>query len=152
MIGLEELVPVDVGKIIQNAVNLISDLKGVKVENQCMGFEVIADSLLTQVIYNLIDNTLKYGEKVSTISISAQKFDKDSFKLIYKDDGAGIADQFRENLFEKGCGRGTGLGLYLIRTISEVYGWTIKETGQAGKGVQFEFTIPNEKVKSPTKN
>jgi PAS domain S-box-containing protein len=152
MIGLEELVTVDVGKMVQNALNLISDLKGIKVENRCMGFEVIADSLLTQVIYNLMDNTLKYGANVQNISISAQRFDKDSFKLIYKDDGAGIDDQFRENLFEKGCGRGTGLGLYLIRTISEVYGWTVKETGQAGKGVQFEFTIPNEKVRSPAKN
>ena len=148
MIGVEELTPIDVGKMVQNALSLISDLKGVKVENQCMGFEVIADSLLTQVFYNLIDNSLKYGEKTSCIRIFAEKFDEHSVKLIYKDDGVGVDDQFRKHLFEKGCGKGTGLGLCLIRTACEVYGWKVEEKGQAGKGAQFEFTIPNEKVKN----
>lgn len=44
MIGVEQLVPVDVGKMVQNALSLFSDLKGVEVENHCRGVEVIADS------------------------------------------------------------------------------------------------------------
>ena len=147
MIGVEDLVPVDIGKMVQNALSLFSDLKGVKVENQCAGFEVIADSLLTQVFYNLIDNSLKYGEKTSTIIISAEKLGENSIKLCFKDDGVGIDYQFRGRLFERGFGKGTGFGLYLIRKICEVYGWTVKENGQPGQGVQFEFTIPIEKVK-----
>jgi PAS domain S-box-containing protein len=152
MIGVEELVPVDVGKMVQNALSLISDFKGVKVENQCRGFEVIADSLLTQVFYNLIDNSLKHGVKTRSIRIFAEKFDEHSVKLFYKDDGVGVDDEFREHLFEEGYGKGTGLGLCLIRTICEVYGWQVKENGQAGKGAQFEFTIPNEKVKNLIEN
>jgi PAS domain S-box-containing protein len=148
MIGVEELAPVDVGKMVQNALSLFLDLRGVKVENQCMGFEVIADSLLTQVFYNLIDNSLKHGVKTRSIRIFAEKFDEHSVKLFYRDDGVGIDDQFRKHLFEKGCGKGTGLGLCLIRNICKVYGWEVKENGQAGKGAQFEFTIPNEKVKN----
>jgi PAS domain S-box-containing protein len=147
MIGVEELVPVDIGKMVQNAMSLFSDLKGVKVENQCLGLEVIADSLLTQVFYNLIDNSLKYGEKTSTICIFAEKLDERSIRLCFKDDGVGLDEQFREHLFERGFGKGTGFGLYLIRKICEVYGWSVKENGQAGQGTQFEFLIPVEKVK-----
>ena len=147
MIGVEELVPVDISCMVQNAVYLFSDLKGVKVENRCVGFEVIADSLLTQVFYNLIDNSLKYGEKISTIRIYAQKLNEKSFKLFFKDDGVGIDENSKQHLFERGFGKGTGFGLYLINKICEVYGWTVKENGQPGQGAQFEFTIPAEKVK-----
>ena len=147
MIGVEELGPVDIGKMVQNALSLFADLKGVKVENKCIGLEVIADSLLTQVFYNLIDNSLKYGEKTSTISIFAEKLSEGSVKLYFKDDGVGLDKNFREHLFERGLGKGTGLGLYLIRKVCEVYGWTVKENGQSGQGAQFEFMIPAEKVK-----
>jgi len=147
MIGVEELVPVDIGVMVQNALSLFSDLKGVKVENKCVGLEVIADSLLTQVFYNLIDNSLKYGQKTSKISIFAEKLSEASVKLCFKDDGVGLDKNFREHLFERGFGKGTGLGLYLIRKVCEVYGWRVKENGQPGQGAQFEFIIPLEKVK-----
>jgi signal transduction histidine kinase len=152
MIGVEELVPVDIGAMVQNALSLFSDLKGVKVENKCAGFEVIADSLLTQVFYNLIDNSLKYGEKTSTITIFAEKLSEGSVKLCFKDDGVGLDKNFREHLFERGFGKGTGFGLYLIRKVCEVYGWKVRENGQPGQGAQFEFLIPVEKVKKFVEN
>ncbi len=143
MIGVEELGPLDVGKTVTNALTLFSDLKGVVVENRCGGLEVIADSLLTQVFYNLIDNSLKYGEKVTAISIFAEKLDDCSVRLCYRDDGVGICDKnIREHLFQKGFGKGTGFGLFLIRKICEIYGWSVRESGKAGQGVQFEFIIP----------
>ena len=152
MIGVEELVPVNIGKMVQNALSLFADLKGVKVENKCMGFEVIADSLLTQVFYNLIDNSLKYGEKTTTISIFAQKLSENSVNLCFKDDGVGVDENLKGHLFERGVGKGTGFGLYFIHKICEVYGWMVKENGQPGQGVQFEFMIPIEKVKRFVEN
>jgi PAS domain S-box-containing protein len=146
MIGVEELVPVDIGNMVQNAVSLFSDLKGVKIENRCIGIEVIADCLLTQVFYNLIDNSLKYGGKIRTISIFVQKINEDSVKLFFKDDGVGVDKNSKAHIFERGFGKGTGFGLYLINKICEVYGWTVKEIGQPGQGAQFEFTIPVKKV------
>jgi len=56
----------------------------------------------------------------------------------------------RQHLFQKGFGKSTGLGLYLIRKICEVYGWAVQEKGQPGEGVYFEFTIPtNARVHNP---
>jgi len=152
MIGVEELVSVNVGTMVQNALSLVSDLKGINVENRCQGFEVIADSLLTQVMYNLIDDTLKYGEKTTNICISVEESNGQSAKLIYEDNGVGIEEKFKKNLFQKGCGKGTGLGLYLIQSICEVYGWKVEETGNPGKGARFEFIIPKEKIKKLLNN
>jgi signal transduction histidine kinase len=102
---------------------------------------VMADSLLRQVFYNLIDNTLKYGEKVSQIRVYCQE-EENQLKLVYEDDGVGIQETEKEKIFKEGYGKGTGYGLYLIRKICENYGWTIQETGVPGKGAQFTMTIP----------
>jgi signal transduction histidine kinase len=149
MIGSEDLVQTDFGIMIQNAVSLFSDLKGVTIENECQGFATLADSLLTQVFYNLIDNSLKYGEKINKIRIYAGKNDDGSATLIYEDNGVGIDARTKEHLFQKGFGKGTGLGLYLIRKIFGVYGWTAQERGYLGEGVQFEFRIPKKNLLPP---
>jgi PAS domain S-box-containing protein len=146
MIGSEELVPTDVGKMVQSAVSLFSDQKGIEIDNRCSGFETLADSLLTQIFHNLIDNSLKYGtEKITKIKIYPEKSDDGSAKLIYEDDGIGIDESTKQHLFQKGFGKGTGFGLYLIRKICEVYGWSVQEKGQLGIGVKFEFTLPSKK-------
>ncbi len=60
-------------------------------------------------------------------------------------------DDEKPNLFKEGytTGKGSGYGLYLIKKMVEVYGWTIQETGEPSKGVQFAITIPktNQKKK-----
>ena len=102
----------------------------------------MADSLLRQLFYNLIDNTLKYGEKVSQIRVYHEEVGKDQLKLVYEDDGIGVPNDEKKKIFKEGYGKGTGYGLYLIKKICETYGWTIRETGKLGKGAQFTITIP----------
>ncbi len=142
MLGVEELRFVDVEKMVNEAVSLFSDLKGVKVINNCHGLMILADSLLRQLFYNFVDNSLKYGEKSKTITIHYEEIDKDKLKLVYEDDGVGIAESEKKKLFQEGYGRGTGYGLYLIRKMCEGYGWNIQETGKEGEGAQFTITIP----------
>jgi PAS domain S-box-containing protein len=142
-LGVEELALVDVGATVGKAVGSFSDLKGVRIVNECHGLTVLADSLLEQFFYNLIDNSLKYGEKFTQIRIHYEKAE-DQLKLVYEDDGVGISNDAKAKLFAEGftMGKGSGYGLYLIRRMMEVYGWTISETGTHGKGAQFTVTIP----------
>ena len=147
MLGDEELKNVDVGEIVEKAVSLFSDLKGVKVSYECQGLKILADSFLERLFYNMIDNSLKYGEKITQIRVYCEKSKNKQLKLVYQDDGNGIPLAEKLNLFKEGYGRGTGYGLYLIKKMMEVYGWTIQETGEPGRGAQFTITIPKTNQK-----
>jgi PAS domain S-box-containing protein len=142
LIGVEELRQVDIEKMIDEAVSLFSDLKGVKVVNDCHGLTVLADSLLRQLFYNLIDNSLKYGDTIKTIKIRFEESGPDKLRMIFEDDGAGIGETEKKQLFQEGSGKGTGYGLYLIRKMCDGYGWSIQEDGKEGEGVRFIITIP----------
>jgi signal transduction histidine kinase len=134
---------VDVERCVGEAGLLFSDLKGARLVNECGGLRVYADSLLRQLFYNLVDNTLKYGKKVNLIRVFFRE-EGDMLRLVYEDDGVGMADDVRENLFREGFGKGTGYGLYLIKRICAAYGWTIQKNGKQGEGVRFTMTIPKK--------
>jgi PAS domain S-box-containing protein len=141
MLGVEELSYMNLEKSVDEAAILFSVMNGVKLVNECQDLTALADSLLRQLFYNLIDDTLKHGEKVSQIRVYYEE-GEDQLKLIYEDDGVGIPNDEKEKIFKEGYGKGTGYGLYLIKKICEAYGWTIQETGVPGKGAQFTITIP----------
>src|SRR5690606_29474411 len=115
----------------------------IKIVNDCHGLFVLSDSFLRQLFYNLIDNSLKHGEKVTQIRIYCSKA-RDNVNLTYEDDGVGIPEANRQKLFSKGfsTSKGTGLGLSLIQRMVDVNGWSITEQGKPGKGVKFVITIP----------
>jgi PAS domain S-box-containing protein len=144
MLGAEELVYVDVEKTVNEAISLFSGPKDLEVINDCHGLIVLADSLLRQLFYNLIDNSLKYGEKITLIRIHYEKAEASLLKLVYEDDGVGISEDAKPKIFNEGftTGKGSGYGLYLIKKMMEVYGWIIEETGEPGKGARFVMTIP----------
>ncbi|MFA5364876.1 MAG: PAS domain S-box protein [Candidatus Bathyarchaeia archaeon] len=141
-VGTEDPTYVDVKTSIDEACLLLSCSEG-KILNECGGLKVLADSLLRQTFYNLLDNTHKYGETFSTIRVYYKK-EKDDMQLIYEDNGVGVPENEKQKIFEEGYGKGTGYGLYLIKKICETYGWTIQETGIFGKGAQFTMTIPKQ--------
>jgi signal transduction histidine kinase len=62
--------------------------------------------------------------------------------LIYEDNGVGIEAGIKDMLFLKDFRKGTGYGLCLIKRICEMYGWTIAEEGEFGKGVRFVIRMP----------
>jgi PAS domain S-box-containing protein len=105
------------------------------------GMEVYADPLVFKVFYNLMDNSVRYGGKITTIRFSAQELG-DDLVVVCEDDGGGIVPEEKEKIFERGFGKNTGLGLALSREILDITGVVIRETGEPGEGARFEMTVP----------
>jgi PAS domain S-box-containing protein len=114
---------------------------GVKLEEATGGVEILADQLAEKVPYNLIDNSMRHGERVTHIKMSEEQVG-DAMLIVYQDDGVGINDKTKERLFEKGFGKNTGLGLFLAREILAITGISIRENGLEGQGVRFEVLVP----------
>ncbi len=68
-IGVEKLWYVDVGKSFDDAVSLCPSQNGLEFVNECKRLLVFADSLLSQLLFTMIDNSLRHGEKISKIRI-----------------------------------------------------------------------------------
>jgi PAS domain S-box-containing protein len=117
------------------------DLGSVSVGVDSSSLEIYADLLIEKVFFNLIDNSLRHGEHVTQIRIGFRKEEK-GLSIIYKDDGIGVPDQEKERIFERGFGKNTGYGLFLVREILSITGLGIKETGFSTKGICFEIFVP----------
>lgn len=145
-VGSEGLSWIQVHNAINKAQSLFSGLTDVQIDVANMDFEVLADSALAEIFHNLIDDSIKYAntqDKIK-IKIKAENDEKGNLQLIYEDNGQGINPKIRPQLFNKGAGNSTGLGLYLIQRICDIYGWTIQENGEPGKGARFVLSIPKE--------
>jgi PAS domain S-box-containing protein len=132
----------DCRNIISSAIKEAPHGKVNVINNLPAGIEVYADPLIIKVFYNLIDNAVQYGEKITTIGFSGEEREG-NYHIICKDDGIGIPSVEKEKIFERGFGQNTGLGLFLSREILAITGITIRETGEPGKGARFEITVPD---------
>ena len=110
--------------------------------------EIYADPLIARAFYNLIDNSIRHGGPVSEIQLLAER-DGPDLLLIYGDNGVGIPAEEKEKIFQKGFGKHTGLGMFLIREIFSITGITISETGIPGQGVRFGIRVPSGKFRIP---
>lgn len=102
---------------------------------------ILADPLLERVFYNLVDNTAMHGEDAATIHVSVAATEG-GITVIYEDDGVGVPDSEKEEIFRRGAGKHSGLGLFLSREILSLTGLAIRETGVPGEGVRFEISVP----------
>jgi len=107
------------------------------------GAEVFADPLIVKVFYNLMDNAVRYGGKITSIRFSVEEAG-DCHLIVCEDDGDGVVAGEKEKIFERGFGKNTGLGLSLSREILSITGIIIRETGEPGKGARFEMAVPKK--------
>ncbi|MDD1699866.1 MAG: PAS domain S-box protein [Methanoregula sp.] len=126
---------------IVNVQNLL-DLSLVSVQIHFSNIEIFADPLLGKVFYNLLENAVRHGQNTSSIQFSARE-NGNKLTIICEDNGGGIDSETKKHLFQRGFGKNTGYGLFLIREILSITGITINENGESGKGARFEITVPN---------
>jgi len=119
-----------------------ASLGAVRFENQIPeGAGIFADLLIVKVFYNLIENAVRHGEKITRVRFTVEKSGEDHL-IVCEDDGCGIPAGEKERIFSRGFGKNTGLGLALSREILDITGIRIKENGEPGKGARFEMTVP----------
>ncbi|KUG20710.1 MAG: PAS domain S-box protein [Methanomicrobiaceae archaeon] len=118
------------------------DTSGVSLSLDLDGISVYADPMLEKVFYNLVDNSIRHGNGVSEIRISA-RCSEAGCMLLYEDDGQGIPAREKALIFNRGFGKHSGYGLFLIRHILDITGMTIQETGEPVRGVRFEIRVPS---------
>ncbi len=118
-----------------------ADLKLIRVMDLTGGASVYADPLFEKVLSNLFENTLRHGGSATEIRVSVQRKDA-GVVLVVEDNGSGIAPGDKTRIFERGFGKGTGWGLFLVREILQFTGMKVAETGEPGKGTRFEISIP----------
>lgn len=114
----------------------------VRMENDLRAdLEVFADPLIVRVFSNLAENAVRHGGPVTTIRFSGREHDG-MYLILCEDDGVGVPAGAKEEIFERGVGKNTGLGLFLSREILAITGITIRETGEPRSGARFTITVP----------
>jgi two-component system phosphate regulon sensor histidine kinase PhoR len=112
---------------------------------------VLADrSRLEQILFNLIENGVKFNRPNGTVSIRASRGD-DFATVIIEDTGLGIASTDLPRVFERlyradksrsGRTEGTGLGLAIVKHLVRAHHGDVTATSELGRGSRFTFTLP----------
>ncbi|MGN1370333.1 MAG: ATP-binding protein [Aristaeellaceae bacterium] len=111
------------------------------------------ESKLSQVVYNLIDNAIKYTAEGGQVSVTLRADSREA-TLVVQDNGIGIPEEDVKHIFDrfyrvdKARSRatgGTGLGLSIVRQMVQLHGGEIRVESAAGQGSAFTVTLPIRK-------
>lgn len=119
------------------------------------------ETLFAQVLTNLISNAIRYSPKdrceiTVTLTCPDKKSKDGVFTIAVADKGIGIPEKAKARIFEKffrsdnaikTTPDGSGLGLYVVKTVVETVGGKIWFESKEGKGSTFSFTIPADGMK-----
>jgi signal transduction histidine kinase len=145
---------VDLGELVRDSVataELGSDEVGVSASVQDALPSVRGDAeRLRQVLMNLLDNAIKYSPAGDEVEVRAYSEDG-RIRIDVRDHGPGIAREDQRLIFEK-FGRvtsghtppGTGLGLFIARSIAEAHGGTLEVTSAPERGATFTLDLPTQ--------
>ena len=124
---------------------------------------VIGSALnVKRVLMNLVSNAIKYNRKngMVEVSVSEKIVDKGAKEFVFsiKDTGIGMSEEFLQHIFEpfsrenegaKAVADGTGLGMAIVKNLTELMGGSVWVSSKLGEGSCFEITLPLEIDENP---
>jgi signal transduction histidine kinase len=144
---------VDLGRVVDEAVEaaVLAQQEVPVVASVRVGLPAIRGdhARLRQVLGNLIENAVKYSPEGGKVSVSAAA-GNGAVRIAVRDAGPGIPRDQQVRIFEKfgradvegGSKPGTGLGLFIARSIAEAHGGSLEVTSGAEPGSTFTLTLP----------
>jgi PAS domain S-box-containing protein len=149
--------PVELPLIVDNAVATIqpaADAKGIRIQtiiDPQVGPVAGDPGRLQQVVWNLVSNAVKFTPRSGRIQVRLERVNS-HVEVVVSDTGIGIRPDFLPYVFERfrqeegGTTRktgGLGLGLAIVRHITEMHGGTVEaSSGGEGKGATFRVRLP----------
>ncbi len=141
-----------ISKVADNVNLQVLDKSGkLTLDTNADSFKIIADEVhFSNVVFNLLDNAIKYSKEDLEINISTRNQGK-MFVLKVKDNGIGMSKETQSRVFEKFYRahtgnlhnvKGFGLGLSYVKAIVEAHGGKIKVDSALGKGSTFSVFFP----------
>lgn len=151
-----EITNLDLKELVESIVNdenLRLQKQLIKIEYGSGQFHVKADELhLTNLIYNILDNALKYSDHSKEVIITLNNSENDII-LAFHDSGIGIPQEDIKKIFEKfyrvDTGdrhdvKGFGLGLYYVKIVCNNHGWNINVESKPNYGTKISISIPKQ--------
>ena len=156
LIREEEPVPVQINDLVKQVIKPLSVDNSIEFKEKYNKIPVISvdPNKIKSVIHNLISNAIiainKAQKKKGKISITTNVVvvkDIQKIQLVVEDNGIGIPNENRDEIYEKGFTTrknegGTGLGLYISKLIVEDYGGRIYFNSKVGQETKFYVEIP----------
>jgi two-component system, OmpR family, phosphate regulon sensor histidine kinase PhoR len=108
------------------------------------------ETRLQELIYNLLDNAVKYSKPGGTVFLRAE-VDDDAVRLSVRDEGTGIPQEDLPRIFERFYRAdksraseqpGTGLGLSIVKHIVQLHGGRVEANSQLGQGTTISVLLP----------
>jgi signal transduction histidine kinase len=147
----------DVGQVLESVREHYCSLHGGNITINCQcatGNTVIANELLYDVFSNLVGNAIKHsnGRPVIDIGVGTVRENGiESCRITVEDNGPGIPDDLKTRIFNRNLrgntkAKGSGIGLYLVKTLTDDYGGRVlvedRVPGDRSKGSKFIVVLP----------
>jgi signal transduction histidine kinase len=159
----EPLEVTDFIKGLASAVRQMAEDKHIKLETYTdlrLGVVATDHDKLEKIVTNLLFNALKFTPDGGRVELRAEKQD-DKFALIVSDTGIGIAEKSLSFVFDRFWQadssaqrkyQGVGIGLALVKELTEMMRGTVAVDSQEGKGTAFTVRLPYQKAELPPKS